>query len=66
MTPASIPLQLVQTGTPTGTGAMSGITFIRRMNTKSGVAPKDGCSAGNAGTKVMVKYEADYLFYKAS
>ena len=66
MTPASIPLQLVQTGTPTGTGAMSGITFIQRMNTKSGVAPKDGCSAGNAGTKVMVKYEADYLFYKAS
>jgi hypothetical protein len=66
MTPASIPLQLVQAGASTGSGAMSGITFIQRMDTKGGVAPKDPCSASNAGTKIMVKYEADYLFYKAS
>lgn len=66
MTPASIPLQLVQTSASTGTGAMNGITFIQRMNTKGGVAPKDACAAGNVGAKMMVKYEADYLFYKAS
>ena len=65
-TAGSIPLQLVQAGASTGTGAMSGISFIQRMNTKGGVAPKDPCGAGNAGVKVMVKYEADYLFYKAS
>lgn len=63
---ASIPLQLVQAGASSGTGAMSGISFIQRMNTKGGVAPKDACGAANAGVKVMVKYEADYLFYKAS
>lgn len=66
MNASSIPLQLVQAGASTGTGAMSGITFIQRMNTKGGVAPKDSCGAANAGAKTMVKYEADYLFYKAS
>lgn len=66
MNAASIPLQLVQAGASTGIGAMSGITFIQRINTKGGVAPKDACGAGNAGAKTMVKYEADYLFYKAS
>lgn len=65
-TPASIPLQLVQAGPATGTGAMSGITFIQRMNTKGGVAPATPCAAANAGAKATVKYEADYLFYKAS
>ena len=63
---ASIPLQLVQAGPATGTGAMSGITYIQRMNTMGGVAPADACGAANAGAKKMVKYEADYLFYKKS
>lgn len=63
---ASIPLQLVQAGASAGTGAMSGITFIQRMNTMGGVAPADACGASNMGAKKMVKYEADYLFYKAS
>lgn len=47
-------------------GAMSGITFIQRMNTMGGVAPADACGATNVGAKKMVKYEADYLFHKAS
>ena len=66
MSPASIPLQLVQAGAATGSGAMSGITFIQRMNTKGGVAPKEACGAANVGATRMVKYQADYLFYKAS
>ena len=65
-TVASIPLQLVQAGPATGSGAMSGITFIQRMNTQGGVAPAIACAAGNAGERKTVKYEADYLFYKAS
>lgn len=62
----SIPLQLVQAAPATGSGAMTGITYIQRINTKGGVAPADTCAAENIGTKKMVKYEADYLFYKAS
>jgi hypothetical protein len=63
---ASIPLQLVQAAPSMGTGAMSGITYIQRMNTKGGIAPADTCGAANVGMKKTVKYEADYLFFKAS
>jgi|EP01034_Spumella_vulgaris_P042427 hypothetical protein len=65
-TPASIPHQLVQANPATGSGMMSGITYIQRINTQGGVAPADSCSAANAGAKKMVKYQADYVFYKAS
>lgn len=63
---ASIPLQLVQAAPATGNGAMSGVTYIQRMNTRGGIAPADACGAANAGAKKTVKYEADYLFFKAS
>ncbi|CAN5501588.1 DUF3455 domain-containing protein [soil metagenome] len=64
--PGSIPLQLVQANPATGNGAMTGITYIQRLNTEGGVAPAEVCAAGNAGTKQTVKYQADYVFYKAS
>jgi hypothetical protein len=63
---ASIPLQLVQANPATGNGAMTGVTYIQRMNTKGGIAPPDACNADNVGAKKTVKYEADYVFYKAS
>lgn len=62
----SIPLQLVQAAPAIGTGAMTGVTCIQRVNTKGGVAPTDTCAAENVGAKKTVTYEADYLFYKAS
>lgn len=45
---------------------MSGVTFVQRMNTRDGVVPADACGATNVGARKMVKYEADYRFYKAS
>lgn len=64
--PNSIPLQLVQANQTSGAGAMMGVTYIQRLNTKGGIAPTDACTADNVGAKKMVKYEADYVFYKAS
>lgn len=64
--PGSIPLQLVQANPATGNGAMTGVTYIQRLNTMGGVAPADVCNAGAVGSKKMVKYQADYVFYKAS
>ena len=61
----SIPLQLVKAEPATGSGAMSGVTYIQRVNTKGGVAPMDACSAATAGAKKMVPYQADYVFYKS-
>lgn len=60
----AIPLQLVQAGPAMGSGAMSGVSYIQRLNTMGGVAPTDACGAGMAGTKKTVKYQADYVFYK--
>lgn len=60
----SIPLQLVKAEPAMGTGAMSGVTYIQRLNTKGGVAPADPCGAATAGMKKNVPYQADYVFYK--
>lgn len=60
----AIPLQLVQAGPATGSGAMSGVSYIQRLNTMGGVAPADPCGEGMAGMKKTVKYQADYVFYK--
>jgi len=63
-TPGNIPLQLVKAEPAMGNGAMSGITYIQRVNTKGGVAPSDPCAAASAGIKKQVPYQADYVFYR--
>ena len=44
-------------------GAFSKVTSIQRVNTVGGVAPRAGCSEGNAGTPARVPYTADYYFF---
>jgi hypothetical protein len=61
----NIPLQLVKANPATGNGAMSGVTFIQRVATKGGVAPAAACDAASKGKKEIVKYQADYIIYKA-
>ncbi|SFB73396.1 Protein of unknown function [Polaromonas sp. OV174] len=61
----NIPSQLVKGNPATGSGVMSGVTYIQRVATQGGVAPDAACTAGNAGAKQVVKYQADYIFYKA-
>lgn len=60
----AIPLQLVQTSPATGSGAMTGVTYIQRVNTVGGVAPSTPCDKSRVGTKQTVGYSADYVFYK--
>ena len=62
--PGNIPMQLVKTEPAMGNGAMTGITYIQRVNTKGGVAPTDPCNCRRSGTKKQVPYQADYVFYK--
>ena len=64
-TPGSIPLQLVKANPVTGTGAMQGVTYIQRVATQGGVAPASACVASNMGQKEIVKYRADYIFWRA-
>ena len=61
----NIPSQLVKANPAMGSGAMSGVTYIQRVDTQGGVAPAMPCAAANMGAKQIVKYQADYIFYKA-
>ena len=62
----NIPLQFVQANPAMGMGAMSGVTYIQRVKTQGGVAPASACGASNMGAKQIVKYQADYIFWKAA
>jgi hypothetical protein len=61
--PGSIPLQLVRAEPAMGAGAMTGVSYIQRLNTKGGVAPLMACDAMGKGKRQVVAYEADYVFY---
>lgn len=62
----NIPLQLVKANPAMGMGAMQGVTYIQRVATQGGVAPAVACTATNAGQKQVVKYQADYIIWKAA
>jgi hypothetical protein len=64
--PGSIPLQLVKANPAMGSGAMSGVAYIQRVATQGGVAPAMACGADTKGRKEIVKYQADYIFWKAA
>ncbi|MBC7438010.1 MAG: DUF3455 domain-containing protein [Bdellovibrionales bacterium] len=61
----NIPLQLVKGNPAVGAGAMQGVTYIQRVATKGGVAPASGCDGTTMGKKEIVKYKADYIFWRA-
>lgn len=62
----NIPQQLVRANPSVGTGAMFGVAYIQRVATKGGVAPASACATSNAGSKEKVRYQADYIFWKAA
>ena len=62
----NIPYQLVKANPVMGSGAMTGVTYIQRVKTMGGVAPAMACAASNMGSKQIVTYQADYIFYKAA
>ncbi len=59
----NIPLQLVKADPSIGVGAMNGVSYIQRVNTKGGVAPATRCDASMVSKRMTVPYEADYVFY---
>ena len=59
----NLPLQLVKAEPAKGAGAMTGVSYIQRLNTKGGVAPATACDAAGKGKRQVVAYQADYVFY---
>lgn len=58
----SIPWLLLSTSRG-GTGVMSRVESIQRLNTKGGKAPDAGCDAAHENAETSVPYEASYYFY---
>lgn len=62
----NIPLQLVEANPAEGEGAMSGVSYIQRLNTQGGVAPDVACDSDHDGATAVVTYQADYIFWTAN
>lgn len=62
--PGNIPLQLVKAEPAMGQGAMTGVSYIQRIETKGGVAPAAVCDMSNRSARQQVGYQAKYVFYK--
>ncbi len=66
-TAGALPYQLVKANPAMGSGALTGVTYIQRVNLTGGVAPANmACTMANKGQKTTVPYQADYIFYKAA
>jgi len=59
----SIPWLLVNIVSHEGSGVLSPVTSIQRINTKGGKAPASGCDSSHAGQEIRAPYSADYAFY---
>jgi hypothetical protein len=49
-----------------GQGVLGEAAFIRRTETKGGVAPTAGCDAGHISEQVRIRYSAIYQFFSAA
>jgi Protein of unknown function (DUF3455) len=49
-----------------GQGILGEAAFIRRIDTKGGVAPTAGCDAGHISEQVRMPYSAIYQFFSAA
>ncbi|MDD1015118.1 DUF3455 domain-containing protein [Pseudomonas rubra] len=63
--PGNLPYQLVKANPAEGQGAMTGVTYIQRVALKGGVAPTSPCGAAQKGSREVVNYQADYIFWAA-
>lgn len=61
--PDSIPWLLLSATSHQGSGIMTGVFTIQRLNTKGGKPPATGCDASHPDAEVRVPYQAEYYFY---
>ena len=68
--PDAIPWLLLRvtsaTPGPDGGDRLTATTYIQRVNTTGGLAPKNGCNAANLGAARNVPYTSDYYFYRSA
>lgn len=62
----AIPWLLLRAKSHDGSGALSRVAYIRRVDTKGGAAPKTGCDARHASASARMRYSAIYQFFAAN
>jgi hypothetical protein len=63
----NLPFQLVKANPAAGSpGALTGTSYIQRVNIRGGTAPTEPCEWISVGQTRMMKYQADYVFYRAT
>jgi hypothetical protein len=58
-----IPWLLLQVTSESGSGELSGVRYVQRLDTAGGDAAAADCNAGSAGQDAQVDYQADYYFW---
>lgn len=61
----AVPWLLLKAAGAEGSGILTRIEFIRRLDTHGGVAPATGCDAEHLGAVSRVPYTATYTFYSS-
>jgi hypothetical protein len=61
--PTSIPWLLLKAVSPSGSGIMTRVEYIRRSDTHGGASPTTGCDAHHLSAVSRVPYTATYTFY---
>ena len=59
----AIPWLLLTAVDHSGSGLLTRVTDIQRLNTSGGKAPDTGCDAEHIGNESRVPYSADYYFF---
>ena len=62
----SIPWLLLKATTPSGSGIMTRVEYIRRSDTHGGVSPTTGCDSKHLNAVSRIPYTATYSFYSAT
>jgi uncharacterized protein DUF3455 len=63
--PGAIQWLLLRVKSLQGSGALSDVAYIRRTDTKGGVAPRTGCDAHHLSEQARMRYSATYQFFSA-
>jgi len=62
----AIPWLLLRAKSKEGSGVLSSVAFVRRIDTRGGMAPTSGCDAEHNGAQARVRYYALYQFLGAA
>ncbi|HTJ24622.1 MAG TPA: DUF3455 domain-containing protein [Candidatus Limnocylindria bacterium] len=55
---------LLKVVSESGSGALTGVRFVRRSDSQGGLPPANGCDAGHVGATAAEHYSAIYTFYR--